>query len=965
MVDTVRIFLSSPGDVADERGLARQVLQGLASERAFSGKVLIEAVSWDDPGNPAALDAGLTPQEAINRARPKPSECDVVAVILWSRLGTPLPDEYRKADQSLYRSGTEWEFLDAIQHAGLHGRPTVWVYRRSERKAVYLDDPDRAEIISQGQAVDAFFEDFKAPGGALRRSYHTYPSPSEFARLFEKHLRDWLTRRLEAAEAETPPSTSRPPETPAAKRWEGNPYRGLKPFGAEHTPIFFGRGPETDELVKRVRDGVPVLAVIGASGSGKSSLVAAGLLPRLAAGAIPGSAHWVQVRCTPAEQGDDPFRALALALVAHLPPGTQPAADLAERLVREPRYIDDLAGQALAGRPESARLLVFIDQFEELFTARIQETLRAPFVELLDAMAESQRLRTVLTLRADYYEHCTRFESLAGRLRDGSFPLAAPGGRAIGQMIERPAEAAGIDLEPGLAEDILRDFGEEGGSLALLGFTLERLYELRRDGTLSRAAYRDLKGIAGAIEIQGEKAVRDAGGRVDAGGLWGVFDALAEVDEKGGAVRRRAWLDGFSDAEQALVQRLIDARLVTGDRADDGQPWVEVAHEAVLRAWPRFRDWLEQHRDFKLWRKQLGVWMDGGEPLRGLPLAKARAMRDEWQDKLTPGERGYIEDSAARDRRRKRLLRGGAGLAFASLAAAVAIFYPAYLAEQERRSPLYRAADWVRIEPGEFCMGSRGEGEPPGDCRADTPIDPEAQPDEKPPHRVRIEKGFLLARYEVSFEEYDRFAYDTGRRPPSDSGFAAGLAPETAKRLPVINVSWEDARAYAKWLSQKTGRNFRLPTEAEWEYAARAGTRAPYFWEGLPGTACDFANGFDRAHEQELKARFSIDWAPLPCDDPYATLAPVGSFGYNSWHLHDLAGNVWEWVADCYHDSYAGAPPGPAAWTDGMECASGRRVIRGGSWGSDPAFLRSANRNGYTPDNRYYNLGFRLAQDIK
>ena len=181
----------------------------------------------------------------------------------------------------------------------------------------------------------------------------------------------------------------------------------------------------------------------------------------------------------------------------------------------------------------------------------------------------------------------------------------------------------------------------------------------------------------------------------------------------------------------------------------------------------------------------------------------------------------------------------------------------------------------------------------------------------------------------------------------------------------MINVSWEDARAYAKWLSQKTGRNFRLPTEAEWEYAARAGTRAPYFWEGLPGTACDFANGFDRAHEQELKARFSIDWAPLPCDDPYATLAPVGSFGYNSWHLHDLAGNVWEWVADCYHDSYAGAPPGPAAWTDGMECASGRRVIRGGSWGSDPAFLRSANRNGYTPDNRYYNLGFRLAQDIK
>ena len=261
-------------------------------------------------------------------------------------------------------------------------------------------------------------------------------------------------------------------------------------------------------------------------------------------------------------------------------------------------------------------------------------------------------------------------------------------------------------------------------------------------------------------------------------------------------------------------------------------------------------------------------------------------------------------------------------------------------------------------------MGSRSEGEPPGDCQADTPVDPEARPDEKPPHRVRIEKAFLLAKFEVSFEEYDHFAYDTGRRPPSDSGFAAGLAPETARRLPVINVSWEDARAYAEWLSQKTGRRFRLPTEAEWEYAARAGARAPYFWEGSPGSACDFANGFDRAHEQELKSRFGIYWAPLPCDDPYPTLAPVGRFRPNSWGLHDLAGNVVEWVADCYHDSYAGAPPGPAAWTDGTECASGRRVIRGGSWDGKPGTLRSANRTRISPDSRLDGLGFRLAQDL-
>ena len=515
MADEVRVFLSSPGDVADERGLARQVLQSLPKEVSFAGKIHIDEISWDDPGNPVALDARFTPQEAINRKRPKPSECDVVVVILWARMGTPLPEDYHKPDGTPYRSGTEWEFLDAIKSAERTGRPTVWVYRRDEDIKIGRKDPRLDEILHQGGLVDAFFKEFEGIDGSLKRSYHTYQTPTEFQRLFERHLRDWLALRLKDA-APMPQATKQSTASTAETEkslWVGNPYRGLKPFTAEHTAIFCWRGLETDELVKRVREGVPVLAVVGASGSGKSSLVAAGLLPRLAAGAIPSSQSWIQLRFTPAELGDNPFRNLVLALLPHLPVSQRTADGIAQALEREPAGIVTLAAEILADRPADAQLLLFGDQFEELFTARVQEAYQQPFVNLVEAIAASSRVRLVLSLRADYYGACTRFDGLAKLLRDGSFPLAAPTGRALAEMIEGPAKVAGMTLESGLVDDILKDVGDGPGRLALVEFAMEKLYELSRDHTLSRKDYRDeLKGVSGVIQSEGDKAVQVSGG---------------------------------------------------------------------------------------------------------------------------------------------------------------------------------------------------------------------------------------------------------------------------------------------------------------------------------------------------------------------------------------------------------------------------------------------------------------------
>ena len=215
-------------------------------------------------------------------------------------------------------------------------------------------------------------------------------------------------------------------------------------------------------------------------------------------------------------------------------------------------------------------------------------------------------------------------------------------------------------------------------------------------------------------------------------------------------------------------------------------------------------------------------------------------------------------------------------------------------------------------------------------------------PAEGPQHSVQI-ASFALGRYEVTFDEYDVFAKATSRELPNDNGWGRGLRP-------VINVSWDDAQAYAAWLSKKTGQRYRLPTEAEWEFAARAGMPGSRYWGDDPKLACLYANVWDQS---------------FGCDDGYADkTAPVGSFRSNPFGLQDVLGNVWEWVADCWHDSYQGAPNDGSDWEDKKGCDSGRRVLRGGSWGSEPVYVRAAARLRNNPGYGNNFIGFRLARTL-
>ena len=168
-------------------------------------------------------------------------------------------------------------------------------------------------------------------------------------------------------------------------------------------------------------------------------------------------------------------------------------------------------------------------------------------------------------------------------------------------------------------------------------------------------------------------------------------------------------------------------------------------------------------------------------------------------------------------------------------------------------------------------------------------------------------------------------------------------------------VNWEDAQAYARWLSAETGKTYRLPSEAEWEYAARAGTTTRRHWGDDPDDGCAYANGADRTFEARVD-----NWTVMDCTDGVVWTSPVGAYRPNAFGLHDVLGNVWEWVEDCWHDDYDGAPRDGSSWTTGGDC--GRRVARGGSWNNSPRGLRSANRSWSGAERRTSNIGFRVAR---
>lgn len=671
---TLRIFISSPGDVAEERLIARRVIGRLDSQ---VGEVLrLEPVFWEHQ----PLVATATFQEQLLR----PSDTDIVIAILWSRLGTVLPAHIRRADGSAYASGTEFEFEDAVEGFRRTGKPEIVAYRKTAQPALPVDTALLDEHLRQKHALDGFLARWfhNDADGSLKAAFHAFESPADFEDLLEAHL----TRLIEP---HLPPGARA--HASAATWRHGSPFRGLEAFEPEHAQVYFGRTAAVAGVLMKLRQQAEqrkaFVLVVGMSGGGKSSLVRAGVLPLLLQPGVVGTA--AQWRCAilrPSDGQGELMLALARALTqtGALPDVAWDAADVSADGVR--RALDAVDGRC--------HLALLVDQLEEMFSdPRITHADREAFVAVLDACARSGRVWVIATLRSDVYPRLAELPRLiALKEGEGQFDLLPPTPREIGQIIRLPASAAGLRFEvrPNTAErldETIRDAAAKNpGALPLLQFLLEELYKRRSpEDVLTFRAYEDLGAVEGALAQRAEAVLAGVSAEAQRS-LSAVLRELVTFgsDDESKVLRRVAPRSAFTRAPaNELVDALVQARLLVSTLDEDGQAAISLAHEALLEFWPRLREWREQDRELLLVHARLAAAARTWERqrhspdfllARGKPLADARALLADGM-RLSPLEAELVGASERRSRRFEYLRAGGiAVLVLLTVAAGVAAY---------------------------------------------------------------------------------------------------------------------------------------------------------------------------------------------------------------------------------------------------------------------------------------------------
>ncbi|HUN27182.1 MAG TPA: tetratricopeptide repeat protein [Steroidobacteraceae bacterium] len=627
----MRIFVSSPGDVFAAREVAAQIIERVAHDytRFFS----IEPYLWEyEP----MLASGHF-QDSIE----PPSRFDAVILILESRLGTLLPErttvrEYRGIDGRSPVTGTEWEFEDALAAARASGGiPDLLVYRSRRKAQIDTWDPQsRQAVLAQIEALDVFWSRHFNDRVQFIGGYSEFKDLAQFAERLESDLRRCVERRIATLTPEQRTRTER--------LWPKPPFRGLEPYEFEHAPIFFGReaaiGTALLRLITNAEMQRPFLLVLGASGSGKSSLVRAGVLPRLLVPKrVTGAAFLRRVvfRATEKRPDEDLFDALARRLtegdrdsvgLAELTEDSGGAQGLASHLRESAGHpelpfamvLDRLGASARAhGRMleyEQAKLVLVVDQMEELFTLdHVQPAERARFIQLLAGFVRSNRIWVIGTMRADFWHRASEIPELLA-LADGAgrMDLAAPSPAEISQMMRGPAEAASIEFETAPATRIpLNDLiaeaaAAEPGVLPLLSYLLDQLYlrdvEQTGGSVLTYASYEGLGGLKGAIATRADAVVAAQPEEVR-GTLRQILFALVQTSTSAdGAERfvaRRALLADFPEgtAKRRLVDALLDpaARLLVADSSSSAAAMVGLAHEALISEWRTAREYVSQN----------------------------------------------------------------------------------------------------------------------------------------------------------------------------------------------------------------------------------------------------------------------------------------------------------------------------------------------------------------------------------
>jgi WD40 repeat protein/energy-coupling factor transporter ATP-binding protein EcfA2 len=447
------------------------------------------------------------------------------------------------------------------------------------------------------------------------------------------------------------------PDPEAAERERrlalAEPYRGLTVFREEDAPFFCGREDVLD-LLEEAIDSHDMVALVGASGSGKSSIVQAGLIPSLR---HDSERDWQVIILRPS---DRPLRALASAFIARPDPNRShldtlnEIDQLTDRLARN-LPLRDLVEQTLGEQDRPTRMLLVIDQWEELYTECKDDGERRRFIDQVLEAVRKSRLTVVTTLRVDFLGKALEDKDLSDQLRGAVVTVGAMSAESLRDVILEPGKKIGLEPSELLVDRMLAEVEGEASPLPLLEFALRELWLRWRDGETLEDAYIEMKGVRGAIAARADGALKKS--KVDERLARGLFLSLVHVWQGAEDVRRRATLQEIGSEAQALIDPLVAARiLVTGRDQRTGYTTLELAHEALVRHWPKLREWTQQSRDYLLWRARaqsaLEQWQrNAREPeylLVSAPLAEAEGWLEQRGSELGEDLREFIRIGVAR-----------------------------------------------------------------------------------------------------------------------------------------------------------------------------------------------------------------------------------------------------------------------------------------------------------------------------
>lgn len=456
----------------------------------------------------------------------------------------------------------------------------------------------------------------------------------------------------------TPPQTDDEPFTPVRTNVSGRiicPYQGLYSFNEENAAFFYGREAFTEELATAVNT-QPMTAVVGPSGSGKSSVVFAGLVPQLRQ-----ENRW---HITSLRPKDDPFQSLAATLLPQLEPHKtttdqlMEVTKLAQALRSKEVQLTDAIERILANDLDAHKFLLIIDQFEEIYTLCPDEKTRNAFLDILLVAVERQQIQgdptfnLIITLRTDFLSQALTYREFADALQKADIKLGPMTRRELSRAIANPARRQGKLFEKGLVGQILDDVGNEPGNLPLLEFALTELWEKSQHGRLSEASYNQIGKVEGALARYADKVFSELRPE-EQEQAHQIFIQMVRPGAGTEDTRRLATRSELGVANWQLVQKLATKRLVVTSRNPIGEETVEVVHEALIRGWQKLREWMDEDRTFRDWQERLRAAMsqwqniaqDSSALLRGTLLGEAEKWLEERRDFLSHEEVLYIKQS--------------------------------------------------------------------------------------------------------------------------------------------------------------------------------------------------------------------------------------------------------------------------------------------------------------------------------